>query len=208
MGYSPQQKLLHVANQLGITDMKNMQGTTRVLYHSQNAATGPGASLPNITFFGDTLNNAQFISETNVPVGSKLQVNEAMLIEKVVFHGVSINGATNAPKANQYIRTTSNAQTCDIIFSVYVGNKRVLKDVRTTLDPFFMDGAAYTGYASFGFFLEGAGIVIPPQVEFRVEAKLVDLYQSSNVTALNASNPNLMCSLYGTGVLLNLNTSL
>lgn len=202
MAFTPQQKILHVANELGITDMKNMQGTTRVLYHQQNAVTGAGAALPNITFFGDTLTNAQFIAETNVPAGSKLQVNEALLVEKVHFHRVSAV-ADGSYEVDSYMPGVGGP--VDIIFSLYVGNKRVIKDVRTSIDPFFMDGQAFTAGAMNGIFLEGTGILIPPQVEFYVEAKLVNTWDNTNNTTISY---NVMCSLYGTGVLLNLNTSL
>lgn len=199
MAYTPQQKILHVANQLGITDMKNMQGTTRVLYHNIDANNGPGATLPNLNFFGDALTSAAPISGTNVPVGSKLQVNEALLVEKVVFHRVQVTAnKTNRP--NQFI-----TGPVDIVYSLYIGNKRVLKELRTSTDPLFMDGGAYTGSAMVGNWLEGAGILIPPQVEFRVEAKLINTFSNTNNTTYFG---NIMCSLYGTGVLLNLNTSL
>lgn len=194
-----QQKLLKVASELGITDLKNMQGTTRVLYHAQDSVTGPGAAMPNVTFFGDTLTNATPIAQTNVPAGSKLQVNEALLVEKIQFHVVTTGGGN-------LVEPQSNWGDREVIVNFYVGNKRVIKDVRTSLNPFFFDGSAYQYLKNMAIWLEGDGIVIPPQVEFYVEAKFITQFGNANTTGF--AGEQVMCSLYGTGVLLNLNTTL
>lgn len=199
MAYSPQQKLLKVASELGITDMKNMQGTTRNLYHLVPSPAGGGNTR---TFFGDELNNAPFITRTNVPSGGKLQVNEALLVEAIYFNWSNLG----SPSTKQRV---DNAGIADyvILVNVYVGNKRVVKDVLLNTQQNFFDGVSAAFETDTRLYLEGIGFVIPPQIEFRVEAQLFNKFSLAPVSDL-PENDGIMCTLYGTGVLLNLNTSL
>lgn len=203
---TPQQKILHVAKSLGITDMKYMQGTTRVLYHSQNPTTGAGANPPNYTFFGDALNNAAWIANTNVPTGSKLQVNEALLVEKIQFNYVQPNNENN------YTSRVVNGGIFgyEAVVDLYIGNKRVLKDVRLNTEQLFMDFTSVAFQQTCELFLEGVGILIPPQVEFYLQVRFLNANTNAPLDAAFAAafDGDFMCSLYGTGVLLNLNTTL
>lgn len=197
---TPQQKLLHVAKNLGISDMKNMQGSTGVLYHNQNWITGPGAALPNYTFFGGALQGASWIYNTNVNTSSKLEVNEALLIEKVAFHQCNVVTTGNTTGIEYAVMSNQR-----VVFDLYIGNKRVLKQVRTQPGNPFLEGTTMQYWPGNSVYLEGAGIVIPPQVEFYVTATIVNASSGQPITT---GSGNISCSLYGTSVLLNLNTSL
>jgi hypothetical protein len=186
MGMSAQQKMLHVADRLGLTTLKDMQGTTRMVYDSQTTA-----ALTH-TFFKGASQRA--FPLTNVGAnGNQFQVDEALLVEKIGFFvpsaadGISYEGLGGVG--------------ISVKFDLIIGNKTVMKDVACELggeQAFYNDG----GSASAVIDLEGVGILIPPQVEYYVVAKAYG--NASRV----ASNVRLGCYLFGTGALLNFNTTI
>jgi hypothetical protein len=184
MGMSAQQKMLHVADRLGLTTLKDMQGTTRMVYDSITTAS------TNHTFFKGASQRA--FPLTNVGAnGNQFQVNEALLVEKIGFfipaadNGISYNGTT----------------VIGVKFDLVIGNKTVIKDATCEVggeQAFYNDGTV----PSFVIDLEGVGILIPPQVEYYVVAKP---YNSFNRIA---ASQRLGCYLFGTGALLNFNTTI
>jgi len=186
MGMSAQDKMITVANRLGLTSLKDMQGTTRMVYDSQTTA-----ALTH-TFFKGASQRA--FPLTNVGAnGNQFQVDEALLVEKIGFFipaaadGISYAGA--------------GASAISIKFDLVIGNKTVIKDATVEIageQAFYNDGAV----ASSVIDLEGVGILIPPQVEYYVVAKPFD-----GVGRVAASR-RLGCYLFGTGALLNFNTTI
>ena len=184
MGMSAQDKMLNVASRLGLTTLKDMQGTTRMVYDSQTTAAF------NHTFFKGAAQRA--FPLTNVGAnGNQFQVNEALLVEKIGFFvptaadGIFYNGLG----------------TLSVKFSLNIGNKTVIKDVTCELggeQAFYNDGTV----ASSVIDLEGVGILIPPQVEYFVEAK------AFTARGRVADSTRLGCYLFGTGALLNFNTTI
>ena len=184
MGMSAQDKMLNVASRLGLTTLKDMQGTTRMVYDSQTTAA------TNHTFFKGAAQRA--FPLTNVGAnGNQFQVNEALLVEKIGFFipsaadGIAYGGlATNSIK-----------------FDLVIGKKTVLKDVSCEFggeQAFYNDGTLGSSVID----LEGVGILIPPQVEYYVVAK--PFTGDSRV----ANSIRLGCYLFGTGALLNFNTTI
>jgi len=178
-----QDKILYVANKLGLSSLKYMQATTRVIYdQSVTAATqhtlfegAAGRSFP-LTNLGAN--------------GNQFQVDEALLVEKIAFF---------VPDADDGQNFT--ASTVSFKFDLIIGNKTVMKDVVVEgggQQAFYTDGTA----ASLVIDLEGVGILIPPQVEFKIQAKLM------NSSTREAVSERVGCYLFGTGVLLNFNTSI
>ena len=178
-----QDKILYVANKLGLSSLKYMQATTRVVYdQSTTAATqhtlfegAAGRSFP-LTNLGAN--------------GNQFQVDEALLVEKIAFFVPDADDGQN-------FTATDNSYKFDLI----IGNKTVMKDVvveRAGQQAFFNDGAEQSQVLD----LEGVGILIPPQVEFKIVAK------GLNTGTRAASSIRLGCYLFGTGVLLNFNTSI
>ena len=186
MGMSAQDKMIHVANRLGLSSLKDMQGTTRMVYDSQTTA-----ALTH-TFFKGASQRA--FPLTNVGAnGNQFQVDEALLVEKIGFFipsaadGISYNGIGTGPAS--------------VKFDLVIGNKTVLKDVSCEFggeQAFYNDGAVGSSVID----LEGVGILIPPQVEYYVVAKPFD------VNSRTASSLRLGCYLFGTGALLNFNTTI
>jgi hypothetical protein len=184
MGMSAQQKMLHVADRLGLTTLKDMQGTTRMVYDSITTA-----ALTH-TFFKGASQRA--FPLTNVGAnGNQFQVDEALLVEKIGFFipsaadGISYNGLNGV----------------SVKFDLVIGNKTVIKDATCEFageQAFYNDGTVGSSVID----LEGVGILIPPQVEYYVVAKpfLGDQRAGTSV--------RLGCYLFGTGALLNFNTTI
>lgn len=186
MGMSAQDKMLNVASRLGLTSLKDMQGTTRMVYDSQTTAA------ISHTLFKTGSQRAFPLSNVGAN-GNQFQVNEALLVEKIGFF---------IPSAVDGIAYGSTAAAgFGVKFSLVIGNKTVIKDATVEIggeQAFYNDGTA----ASAVIDLEGVGILIPPQVEYYVELKTYDgtnrLPQASRIG----------CYLFGTGALLNFNTTI
>jgi hypothetical protein len=184
MGMSAQDKMLNVASRLGLTTLKDMQGTTRMVYDSQTTA-----ALTH-TFFKGASQRPFPLSNVGAN-GNQFQVNEALLVEKIGFfrptdtNGVDYVGLTNVT----------------VKFDLVIGNKTVIKDATCEFggeQAFYNDGAAGSGVID----LEGVGILIPPQVEYYIIAKAC-----TNDDRVPLST-RLGCYLFGTGALLNFNTTI
>jgi len=184
MGMSAQDKMLHVANRLGLTSLKDMQGTTRMVYDSQTTA-----ALTHTLFKGAS---QRAFPLSNVGAnGNQFQVNEALLVEKIGFF-IPLSATGNDYKG---------LDGGSVKFDLVIGNKTVIKDASCEFcgeQAFYNDGAVGSSVID----LEGVGILIPPQVEYYVVAKL---FNASTRTALSA---RLGCYLFGTGALLNFNTTI
>lgn len=177
-----QDKILYVANKLGLSSLKYMQATTRVVYdQSVTAAT-------NHTLFEGAA--SRDFPLTNLGAnGNQFQVNEALLVEKIGFF------IPDAADGQNFAKNT----TTGFLFDLIIGNKTVMKDVAVELDgeqSFYVNGAK-----SQVLHLEGVGILIPPQVEYKMIVKPYDLTYAAESVLCGAY-------LYGTGVLLNFNTSI
>jgi hypothetical protein len=176
---SPQDKIMYVANKLGLATLKDMQATTRAVYDQFTTAAG------TFTFF-EQANTRQF-PNTNCSI-NQFEVNEAMLVEAIDFIiPAAADGVSYGPL------TTAVA----VKFNVIIGNKIVIKDAICELN-----NSAFVGSTQATYFLEGTGILIPPQVEFKVEAVVY------NPQTRVASTSRLGCVLFGTGVLLNFQNTL
>ena len=184
MGMSAQDKMIHVANRLGLTSLKDMQGTTRIVYDSQTTAA------TNFTFFKGASQRA--FPLTNVGAnGNQFQVDEALLVEKIGFF------IPTADDGADYLGLAGNS----VLFDLVIGNKTVLKSVSCEFggeQAFWNDGTVGSSVID----LEGVGILIPPQIEYYVVAK------TYNTTTRVASSIRLGCYLFGTGALLNFNTTI
>ena len=185
MGMSAQDKMLNVASRLGLTTLKDMQGTTRMVYDSQTTAA------VNHTLFKGASQRAFPLSNVGAN-GNQFQVNEALLVEKIGFF---------VPSAAAGIAYAGLAAGFSVKFDFVIGNKTVMKDVTVELggeQAFYNDGTV----ASAVIDLEGVGILIPPQVEYYVVAKTYDTATRVVFTT------RLGCYLFGTGALLNFNTTI
>lgn len=201
MALSAQDKILYVANKLGLSTLGNMQGSTGAVYDVDTDVSGQIFS---------SASRHQNPSVTNI-TENQFEVNEALLVENIAFF-VNNNGV---------IRNFQQIYGSEavIVFDLVIGNKRVMKDT-----PVFAAGSPYT-FANVGnvvttigetpistfaprhqVFMEGAGILIPPQVQWYVDYRVFDVVTGAAITPTDATA--IGCYLFGTRVLLNFNTSI
>jgi len=202
-----QDKILYVANKLGLTSLQNMQASTGAVYDVDTERSGQ-------IFSSATRHVNPRIANIN---DNQFEVNEALLIETVGFYGV----ATSAGGFTVTNLQQTYGSNFVIVYDVIIGNKRVQKNT-----PVFGSGSPYT-FATNGLFLgdsgseapnplqfnprhqvysEAVGILIPPQVQFYVEYRLFNVVTGEQIPIDN--NADIGCYLYGTKVLLNFNTSI
>jgi hypothetical protein len=201
MALSAQDKILYVANKLGLSTLGNMQGSTGAVYDVDTEISGQIFS---------SASRHQNPGVTNI-TENQFEVNEALLVENIAFYVKNTSGETQ----NFQSVYGSNAV---IVFDLVIGNKRVMKDT-----PVFAAGSPYT-FANVAIlttegaenveqllprhqvFLEGAGILIPPQVQWYVDYRIFNVVTGATIAATD--NTALGCYLFGTRVLLNFNTSI
>jgi len=143
---------------------------------------------------------------------NRFEVNEALLIETVAFYAITGNPAQ---QPINLIDATPGASNLVVVFDVVIGNKVVMKDM-----PVWQIGSPAC-FATGGLdldttttpnqlrqkprhqvYMEGVGILIPPQVEFSVNARVFDAATGA------PANAAIGCYLFGTKVNLNFNTTL
>jgi len=189
MGMSAQDKMITVANRLGLTSLKDMQGTTRMVYDSITTVQNTH------TFFKGAAQRA--FPLTNIGAnGNQFQVDEALLVEKIGFFIPNLADGIAYSALSLALATGRSVK-----FDLIIGNKTVIKDASVEFggeQAFYNDGAVGSCVVD----LEGVGILIPPQVEYYVVAKLYDTASRVAVTE------RLGCYLFGTGALLNFNTTI
>jgi len=203
MALSAQDKILYVANKLGLSTLKNMQGSTGAVYDVDTDISGQLFS---------SASRHQNPSVTNL-TENQFEVNEALLIENISFYVKNTAGDT-LNFQNVY------GSNSIILYDLVIGNKRVMKNT-----PVFAAGSPYT-FANTGniqkvnideslnpafnprhqTFLEGAGILIPPQVQWYVDYRIFNVVTGATLTP--TGNTAIGCYLFGTRVLLNFNTSI
>ena len=199
---SAQDKILHVANKLGLTSLKDMQASTGAVYDVDTELSG--------TIFSQAARHTN-PSVTNINE-NQFEVNEALLVENIAFY--VLNGSNDV----ENFQTVYGSQAV-IVFDLVIGNKRVMKDT-----PVFAAGSPYT-FANSGnaritlgedspsvfyprhqIFMEGAGVLIPPQVQWYVSYTIYNVITGDIVTPTD--DTALGCYLFGTKVNLNFNTSI
>jgi hypothetical protein len=202
MALSAQDKILYVANKLGLSTLGQMQGSTGAVYDVDTDVSGQIFS---------SASRHQNPSVTNI-TENQFEVNEALLVENIAFYVKDATGRT----FNFQNIYGSNAV---IVFDLVIGNKRVMKDT-----PVFASGSPYT-FANVGqqsqavsetvgasflprhqVFMEGAGILIPPQVQWYVDYRIFNVVTGATIAATDETA--IGCYLFGTRVLLNFNTTI
>jgi hypothetical protein len=202
MALSAQDKILYVANKLGLSTLNQMQGSTGAVYDVDTDISGQIFS---------SASRHQNPGVTNV-TQNEFEVNEALLVENIAFYVKDAAGNT----FNFQRVYGSNAV---IVFDLVIGNKRVMKST-----PVFASGSPYT-FANAAIinstdgenfisifaprhqvFMEGAGVLIPPQVQWYVDYRVFNVVTGATITPTDGTA--IGCYLFGTRVLLNFNTSI
>jgi hypothetical protein len=198
-----QDKILHVASKLGLSSLQNMQASTGAVYDVDTDLSGQ--------IFSSATRHAN-PGVTNL-TENQFEVNEALLVETMAFY--VLTGGNTIVRNFQEIYGSEAVIVADLI----IGNKRVMKDT-----PVFAAGSPYTfantanvlntsgeGEAQVYLprhqvFMEGAGILIPPQVQWYVEYRIFNVITGAIIVP--TASTAIGCYLFGTKVLLNFNTSI
>jgi hypothetical protein len=179
-----------------------MQGSTGAVYDVDTDISG------QIFTSASRHNNPSVTNLTQ----NEFEVNEALLVENIAFYVRNASGLV----INFQQVYGSNAV---IVFDLVIGNKRVMKDT-----PVFGAGSPYT-FANVAtlttavgettgstfaprhqVFMEGAGVLIPPQVQWYVDYRIFNVVTGATIAA--SDDTAIGCYLFGTRVLLNFNTSI
>jgi len=205
MALSAQDKILYVANKLGLSTLNQMQGSTGAVYD---------ADVENQGIIFSNASRHQNPGLTNI-TQNEFEVNEALLVENIAFYFTSTE--EGEPTVGNFQAVYGSEAV--IVFDLIIGNKRVMKST-----PVFGAGSPNT-FASAGIvnigtafgssfyvprhqvFLEGAGVLIPPQVQWSVEYRLFNIVTGA-VIPFREDFEHIGCYLFGTRVLLNFNTSI
>lgn len=197
-----QDKILYVANKLGLTSLQNMQASTGAVYDVDTDTS-------NVIFSNASQHQNPTVTNINQ---NQFEVNEALLVETIGFY-VLVDGTV----VRNFQRFFDSGTV--IVYDLIIGNKTVMKNT-----PIFGAGSPYTfanvaqSAAAIGedtaqaflprhqTFMEGAGILIPPQVSWSIEYRLFNGVTGAAIAPSEAVA--LGCYLYGTKVLLNFNTSI
>lgn len=195
MAVSPQDKLLYVANKLGLSTLKDMQATTRCIFD-----TMPSASS-SFSFFKNS--SQRSFPATNVD-DNQFEANEALLISSIGFFVPETGQVATGNGINTGMLDQFPAKWV-VRYEIMIGNKIVLKD-NVTFDGIDMSYKSVNTFNQNWIDLEAVGLVIPPLVEYQVNVSIYDV--NADITGNTLGNRQLTAYLYGTGVLLNFNTSL
>jgi hypothetical protein len=165
---TPQQKMVAVNNKFGNTNIKNQQGTTRVLFDAL-----PLDSRTTFRFF-ENATTRQFPLTNVGSEGNRLEVGSTLTIEKIYFRLITFDAVNNTITAATPINKTLAGDfygpfaTGEI--DVLIANSQVVKQLPTTFalldavaNNIFNPTAVNNSDVSFGF---ATDIVIPPLLEY------------------------------------------
>jgi hypothetical protein len=177
-------KLTLVNDGLGNTDIRNQQGTSRVIYDSLPA----DATTFTLQFFQSVQNRTFPFTNLNE---NKLQDGEALVVERIHF---SITPTTAGAITD--VSTFEDAGVPELYagqFSIFIDTKQVIKDIcLTAMDPKFSKNGWFDNN---NVMILDTNIVIPPNKQWRVELRLP--------TYAAITGGFIRCTIEGQGTLWN-----
>jgi hypothetical protein len=181
------QQIVGVNQRLGNTAVPNMQGTTRVIYDSQAMVASTNQTL---NFFQGV--SSRLFPNANIS-NNRFEVGESLAIQYIAFGCVAADPTSLATSITESV-TASAVGSNALIFNLYIGNQRVIKDLDLNYSRFGI-GEAFNPAAGKNVFHLETPIIIPPQIEF---------YATIRVTSsANTTTNRFYLFLGGTGTLLN-----
>jgi len=163
-GVTPQQKLVAINNKFGNNDIKNQQGTTRLIYDT--LPTQAGAAT--YRFFEDSASRNFPFSNTGSD-GNKLGVGDTMAIESISFQLLTLDPATGSFTQLAALTTTVTSTQAGI-FSFEIANNRVIKSLSLSeADSNYNNSTNPNDNSTLELETQ---IVIPPLLNFVLELRL------------------------------------
>ena len=177
-------QIVGVNESLGNYAVPQMQGTTRYIY---DGLPGAAAANAGYTWF-------QGVSARAFPV-TNLNQNRFEVGESLAIQGIQIfTLAGFATATNSTAIAVPGAFPCTAVVNLYIGNQRVIKNIEMGVFTLQQLGKSVAAGGNGVTLLFETPIVIPPQVEFYVQAQI-----STSI----AATARVYCALFGTGTLLN-----
>lgn len=174
----PQQQIIGVNERLGNVAVKDMQGTTRVVFDTI-ASNGPGV----YRFFENVQARPAPLSNIS---SNRFEPGESLAIDCIILLGYAPAGGGPLPQF-QIGR-----------LNFYIGNQRVIKDQTLNIAKTGLGNINYIPGNSVPAVIRlETPIVIPPQIEFYADLQIDAAWQFAG------ANANMVLSLAGAGTLLN-----
>lgn len=185
--FTPQNKIVGVNNKFGNTNIKNQQGTTRVIFDSL-----PLDGSTELRFF-ENASSRQY-PFTNVGAeGNRLNVGETFVVQKVYFGVLILDPDTGLFTAFEPLAFGAPYQWANGEWSFLIANSQVIKQLPfSNCFDYRQNVTAINEFdEAFGTFSD---IVIPPLLEY------VLTYRVNSYTAVE--NKRLVCFIEGTAGIL------
>jgi len=184
-GVTPQQKLVAVNNKFGNVNVKDQQGTSRIIYD-----TIESTGQLNFRFFEDSSSRTFPLTNTGSE-GNKLGVGDTMVIAQLLFSVITYDTQSKIWMNVQNISGVVGTNSLGYV-NVEIANNQVIK--KLTLSE--MDTAFNKDTSSQNNTIDlETSIVIPPLLPFVVELQLVN--------SVNVFNPDtkvyVQCQIIGVG---------
>lgn len=190
---TPQQKLISVADMFGNTGIKRQQGSSLIVYDSILLTEG---LVPSVTLqFFKNVAKKDF-PFTNIQE-NKLQVGEAMVLERMYFAVLTVLVATGEITNVQSIDAFGAPAIYKSDYEIKQVNNTVVKQSPlTSLKPEFNKQAMSTTYTVYHF---DTDITLQPLLQFELDL----LMPINTIPASSTSDFYLMCAIEGAGAILN-----
>jgi hypothetical protein len=189
---TPQNKIVGVNNKFGNTNIKNQQGTTRIIFDSL-----PLDGSTELRFF-ENAGSRQYPLTNIGAEGNRLSVGETFVVQKVYFGVITLNEDTGTFATFEPIQVSGLQDWWLGEWSFLIANSQVIKQL-----PFlscFDNLNAITSVNSFDeAFSTFTDIVIPPLLEY------VLTYRINTYAAV--PNTRLVCFIEGTAGILSPQTT-
>ena len=185
--FTPQNKLVGVNNKFGNTNIKNQQGTTRVIFDSL-----PLDGSTELRFFENA--SARQYPFTNIGAeGNRLNVGESFVVQKVYFGIIGTDADTGLFESFQPLGFGGPYPWMNGEFSFLIANSQVIKQLpfANCFNSTLNITATNSQDEAFNTFTD---IVIPPLLEYVLTYRL-------NAYAAVA-NSRLVCFIEGTAGIL------
>jgi len=181
---TPQNKIVGVNNRFGNTNIKNQQGTTRVIFDSL-----PIDGRTEFRFFENAASR-QYPFTNIGSEGNRLNVGETIVIQKIYFGLISVDADTGVFSSFTPIADINSERFGE--FNFLIANNQVIKQIPTTV--FATNLNANSSNPIDQAFSTFTDIVIPPLLEY--------VLQYRAAASITNGNTRLACFIEGTAGIL------
>jgi hypothetical protein len=186
-GLTPQNKMVAVNNKFGNTNIKNQQGTTRVLYDAI-AFTGQ----QELRFF-ENCGSKQYPFTNIGSEGNRLNVGESFVVQKIYFGILTTDPDTGLVTEFGDLDNNYPVGMFKGELNFQIANSLVIKQLPTQM--FQVAGINPTAVNNVDYALETfTDIVIPPLLEYVLSVRLAD--------AITSPTQYLVCFIEGSAGIL------